>query len=306
MGHVHHWRRVLPVRDSARRDFAQQVGFRVADVDLAAGDVEGPPIECDLTREAGDGVLGRRVGRGAFARNMGRDGAVHDDATAPGRLAAHQPERHARAQEHAREIHIDGAVPVFERDLVEGKRLAIGGMGPAGLIAVQLARAWGAEQVIGIAGSDKKCAWVKETAGFDACLNYKTEADLGEAIDAAMPDGIDILFDNVGNSMVELCLPRMRMGGRIVISGQVADYNLEGDAVPPIRSTKPFITHRVRMEGLVVFDDARAFPEALETMAGMIAKGELRFDGLETMPEAFCGLFRGENLGRRIVKVGDV
>ncbi|MEO0754080.1 MAG: NADP-dependent oxidoreductase [Pseudomonadota bacterium] len=194
-------------------------------------------------------------------------------------------------------------------EMASGKRVLVtSAAGPVGATAGQLARAWGAEQVIGIAGSDRKCAWVKETAGFDACLNYKSEADLGAAIDAAMPDGIDLLFDNVGNSMVELCLPRMRMGGRIVVSGQVADYNLEGDAVPPIRSTKPFITHRVRMEGLVVFDDARQFPEALETMAGMIASGGLkyaeeRFEGLDQMPAAFCGLFRGENFGRRVVRV---
>lgn len=197
-------------------------------------------------------------------------------------------------------------------EMAEGKRVLVtSAAGPVGATAGQLARAWGASQVIGTAGSDAKCAWVKDTAGFDACLNYKTERDLGAAIDAAMPDGIDLLFDNVGNAMVELCLPKMRMGGRIVVSGQVADYNLEGEAIPPIRSTKPFITHRVRMEGLVVFDDARGFPQALETMAGMIARGELnyaeeRFEGIEQMPAAFCGLFRGENFGRRVVQVGEV
>jgi len=196
-------------------------------------------------------------------------------------------------------------------EMAEGKRVLVtSAAGPVGATAGQLARAWGAERVIGTAGSDAKCAWVKDTAGFDACLNYKTEADLGGAIDAAMPDGIDLLFDNVGNSMVELCLPKMRLGGRIVVSGQVADYNLEGEAIPPIRSTRPFITHRVRMEGLVVFDDARAFPEALEAMAGMVARGELkyaeeRFQGIEQMPAAFCGLFRGENFGRRVVQVGE-
>ncbi|MEM0985419.1 MAG: NADP-dependent oxidoreductase [Pseudomonadota bacterium] len=196
-------------------------------------------------------------------------------------------------------------------EMAAGKRVLVtSAAGPVGATAGQLARHWGAAQVVGIAGSDNKCDWVTSAAGFDACLNYKTEADLGAAIDAAMPDGIDVLFDNVGNSMVELCLPRMRPGGRITISGQVADYNLEGDAIPPIRSTKPFITHRVRMEGLVVFDDARAFPGALETMAGMIANGSLeyaeeRFDGLDRMPEAFCGLFRGENFGRRVIQVGD-
>jgi NADPH-dependent curcumin reductase CurA len=75
-----------------------------------------------------------------------------------------------------------------------------------------------------------------------------------------------------------------------------------------IKNTSVFITHRVRMEGLVVFDDLRGFPEAQATMAGWIADGSLKiaieeFDGLETLPEAFCGLFRGENFGRRLARL---
>lgn len=196
-------------------------------------------------------------------------------------------------------------------EMTPGKRVLVtSAAGPVGATAGQLARAWGAQQVVGIAGSDQKCAWLTETAGFDAALNYKTAPDLAAAIAEAMPEGVDLLFDNVGNAMVDRVLPMMRMGGRIVISGQVADYNLPPEEVPGIRHTRPFITHRVRMEGLVVFDDARDFQEALETMAGMIARGELnyaeeRFEGIEAMPAAFCGLFRGENFGRRVVRVGE-
>jgi hypothetical protein len=102
----------------------------------------------------------------------------------------------------------------------------------------------------------------------------------------------------------------MAMNGRICISGQVADYNLTPEQTPGVVNTKPFITHRVNMQGLVVFDFARRFPEALSTMARMIADGSLktqeeRFEGITAMPEAFCGLFRGENTGRRVVKVGE-
>ena len=182
--------------------------------------------------------------------------------------------------------------------------------GPVGATAGQLAKAGGARQVVGIAGSDEKCRWLTEQAGFDHAINYKTTGDLDAAISEAMPRGIDILFDNVGNTMVDRCLPRMRVNGRVVVSGQVADYSLPVAERHGIQSTDVFITHRVRMEGLVVFDDARNFPDALTTMANMIAKGELqlkedRFDGLATMPDAFCGLFKGENFGRRVVKVGE-
>lgn len=182
--------------------------------------------------------------------------------------------------------------------------------GPVGATAGQLAKAGGATQVVGIAGSDEKCRWLVEDAGFDTAINYKTIPDLDAAIAEAMPDGVDLLFDNVGNAMINRVLPKMRLNGRICVSGQVADYNLSPEETPGIVNTKPFITHRVMMQGLVVFDFAREFPVALNEMAGLIAKGDLklreeRFEGIETMPEAFCGLFRGENFGRRVVKVGE-
>jgi NADPH-dependent curcumin reductase CurA len=181
--------------------------------------------------------------------------------------------------------------------------------GPVGATAGQLARAWGASKVVGVAGSQAKCDWLVNEAGFDAAINYKTAADLTGAIAAEFPKGVDVLFDNVGNAMVNRVLPLMALNGRICISGQVADYNLTPEQTPGIVNTKPFITHRVNMQGLVVFDFARGFPEALGTMAQMIAGGKLktqeeRFEGIGAMPEAFCGLFRGENSGRRVVRVG--
>jgi NADPH-dependent curcumin reductase CurA len=181
--------------------------------------------------------------------------------------------------------------------------------GPVGATAGQLAKAWGASKVVGIAGSDAKCDWLTQEAGFDAAINYKSVDDLDTAISSALPDGIDLLYDNVGNAMIERVLPKMRLNGRICVAGQVADYSLALEDRPGIRNTTPFITHQIMMRGLVVFYHAKMFPEALQAMAGMIAKGEIklqeeRFDGLETMPEAFCGLFRGENIGRRVVKVG--
>jgi len=193
----------------------------------------------------------------------------------------------------------------------EGDRVLVtSAAGPVGATAGQLAKAGGASQVVGIAGSDAKCRWLTQTAGFDAAINYKTVSDLDAAIDEAMPDGLDLLFDNVGNAMIDRVLPKLRMNGRICVSGQVADYNLSPAETPGIVNTKPFITHRVLMQGLVVFDFARKFPAALTEMAMLISKGDLkyeeeRFSGIETMPEAFCGLFRGENFGRRVVQVGE-
>ncbi len=193
----------------------------------------------------------------------------------------------------------------------EGDRVLVSSAaGPVGATAGQLARAWGASEVVGIAGSDEKCAWLTEEAGFDRAVNYRTTSDLSAAIAGAMPKGVDLLFDNVGNAMIDRVLPLMRFGGRICVSGQVADYSVAPGRRDGIRNTTPFITHQINMQGLVVFNFAAGFPEALTAMAKMIHAGRLRlkeerFEGLETMPAAFCGLFRGENFGRRVVRVGE-
>ncbi|MEL7454050.1 MAG: NADP-dependent oxidoreductase, partial [Pseudomonadota bacterium] len=119
----------------------------------------------------------------------------------------------------------------------EGDRVLVtSAAGPVGATAGQLAKVWGAGQVIGIAGADHKCAWLVEEAGFDAAINYKSVEDLDAAIAEQFPKGIDLLFDNVGNQMIDRVLPKMRMGGRIVVSGQVADYSLEPEARHGIRN----------------------------------------------------------------------
>ncbi len=179
--------------------------------------------------------------------------------------------------------------------------------GPVGATAGQIGRKLGM-RVVGVAGGPKKCAWLKDEAGFDAVIDYKAEPDLTAAIAEACPKGVDVLFDNVGNESIDRVLPMMRLRGRVVVSGQVADYNVEAADRVGLKNTSVFITHRVRMEGLVVFDDLRQFAEAQAQLAAWIADGSLKiaieeFDGVERLPEAFCGLFRGENFGRRLARL---
>lgn len=182
--------------------------------------------------------------------------------------------------------------------------------GTVGATAGQLAKAKGCH-VTGIAGSDEKCAWLKDVCGFDEVINYKAVADLDDAIANACPKGIDVLFDNVGNAMIDRVIPKMKLGGRIVVSGQVADYNKETADRPGLKNTAAFITHRLRMEGLVVFDDFREFARAKEDLSQRILNGELQYkeeiiQGIENMPSAFIGLFTGESFGRRLVQIGDL
>lgn len=195
--------------------------------------------------------------------------------------------------------------------LQQGERVLItSAAGPVGATAAQIARGLGASRIVGIASGADKAQWLRQEAGIDECIDYKTVSDLPAALKAASPDGYDVLFDNVGNRMIDAVLPCMRMGGRIVVSGQLADYNQPGAEIPGITNTRYFIASRLRMEGLVVFDDLRDFPSAQEALGGMIEAGSLkvrecRRRGLEAAPEAFIGLFTQSAFGRRIVEISD-
>ena len=180
--------------------------------------------------------------------------------------------------------------------------------GPVGATAGQLARHFGASKVVGLAGSPEKRRWLVEDCGFDAALDYR-DPDLELTVKAALPEGIDILFDNVGNAMIDRMLHQMRMRGRIVISGQVADYNTPADKVPGIRNTREFIARRLRMEGLVVFDDLPMFAGAQSEVAGLLKDGVLKTrevvgDGIESLACLFAGLFAGGDFGRRLARIG--
>ena len=179
--------------------------------------------------------------------------------------------------------------------------------GPVGATAGQLAKHWGAAKVVGLAGGADKRRWLIEKAGFDAAIDYRA-ANLDQQIAEAFPDGIDILFDNVGNASVDRVLPVMRARGRIVISGQVADYNTPADQLVGLKNTREFIGKRLRMEGMVVFDDLPQFPAAQAEVAALLRDGKLASrevirDGIEAMPTLFCELFSGSDFGRRLIRI---
>jgi NADPH-dependent curcumin reductase CurA len=194
--------------------------------------------------------------------------------------------------------------------LREGDRVLVtSAAGPVGASAAQIARKLGASRVVGVAGGAAKGAWLRD-AGLDAVVDYKGRDDLAGALKSASADGYDVLFDNVGNAMIDRVLPLMRPGGRIVVSGQVADYNTPLAETPGITNTRLFISHRLRMEGLVVFDDLKGFAAAQDELGGWIEAGDVkvreeRYAGLDAAPAAFIDLFtNAEAFGRRIVDVG--
>jgi NADPH-dependent curcumin reductase CurA len=178
--------------------------------------------------------------------------------------------------------------------------------GPVGATAGQIAKMKGCK-VVGIAGSGEKCNYIEEL-GFDGAINYRQAKDMRAAIADACPGGVDIYFDNVGGAMLDAAILNMKDHGRIVVSGQVSEYNRGPDELVGIRNVTRFITHKLRMEGLVVFDYFKEFRAAQAEMAGWIHEGKLVYtedisEGIEDSAEAFIGLFEGENHGRRLVKV---
>lgn len=179
--------------------------------------------------------------------------------------------------------------------------------GPVGSAAGQIARMVGAT-VVGIAGGPEKCRWLTQELGFAAAIDRRAENDIAAAVARLCPKGVDVLFDNVGNALIDAVLPLMRPHGRIVVSGQVADYNLAPEARPGLRNTNFFIASRLTMRGLVVFDYVKEFPTAWRDMTAWIKSGTLRYRedveiGIERLPGAFVGLFKGDNFGRKLVRL---
>jgi len=191
-------------------------------------------------------------------------------------------------------------------ELKQGETVLISSAsGPVGATAGQLAKLMGAGRVVGIAGSQAKCDWLTSEAGFDAAINYRDPGILEDAMRDAT-GGADIYFDNVGGEMLDAAINVLKPNGRIAVSGQLSEYNR--DEPHGIRNTLPFITQRLTMRGFVVLDFVREFGPAAMQMAQWINEGRLLYreeivDGIENAPEAYAGLFKGENFGRRLIKV---
>ena len=182
--------------------------------------------------------------------------------------------------------------------------------GPVGATAGQVARIMGC-RAVGIASGTERLRWLREEAGFDAVID-RAGADTADALSAriaaALPDGADIYFDNVGGPMLDAAIANLRPKGRIVVSGQISDYNTAAEARYGTRRVYDFIGKRLRMEGLVVFDFADRFDEATSAMTAWIRDGRLKFkehveDGLESLPGLFCAQLRGEIFGRPLARL---
>jgi NADPH-dependent curcumin reductase len=180
-----------------------------------------------------------------------------------------------------------------------------GAAGAVGQTVGQLAKIKGC-RVVGIAGGPAKCDWVVKELGFDACIDYK-QGDLRDGLKAQCPQGVDVYFDNVGGDMLDTVLTRINRRARIVICGAISQYN-NTTAVQGPKNYLSLLVNRARMEGMVVFDYADRYPQAIAELSAYLKDGRMtsREDvvaGLENFPEALLKLFSGGNFGKLVLQV---
>lgn len=178
--------------------------------------------------------------------------------------------------------------------------------GAVGSIVCQLAKAMDC-RVIGSAGKQEKIQWLKDKTGIDAVINYKEVDNLSEELAKHAPDGIDVYFDNVGSDHLEAAIDNMNDFGCCVECGMIATYNAtEAPAAP--RNMFKVIAKRLRIQGFIVRDHMDAKDEFVSDMATLIQQDKVVWeesvtDGIKNAPDAFIGLFEGDNLGKQLVRL---
>ena len=189
-----------------------------------------------------------------------------------------------------------------------GETLVISGAaGAVGSIVGQIGKIVGC-RVVGLAGSDTKCSWLTDELGFDAAINYKTES-VARKLHKHCPDGIDVIFENVGGEILDAEMVWINDFARIVICGLISGYNAT-EPVPGPSSFPLVLIRRARVEGFIVVDFADRYGEAVEKLSEWYEEGRLKYrvdvyDGLETAPRNINRLFDGSHDGKLIIKVSD-
>jgi NADPH-dependent curcumin reductase len=178
--------------------------------------------------------------------------------------------------------------------------------GAVGQVAGQIAKLMGC-RAVGIAGGPKKCTFVKDELGFDACIDYRAEKDLDAALRAACPNGIGVYFDNVGGAVSDAVLRNLNFFARVALCGSISQYNATSAEMGP-RLMGTFVGKRVTARGFIVTDFVQHYGPALRQMGEWVRNGKVKYredvvEGIDKAPRAFIGMLRGENFGKMLVKV---
>lgn len=183
-----------------------------------------------------------------------------------------------------------------------------GAAGSVGSTVGQIAKIKGA-RVVGIAGSDEKISFLKDELNFDAGINYRTTDNIKDDLKHACPAGVDVYYDNVGGEISDAVMTKLNSYARIPVCGAISTYNLEGKDIGP-RVQQTLIKKSALMQGFTVGNYSDRFKEGAKQLGQWLQEGKLTYretirEGFENIPDAFLDLFRGKNIGKLLVKVGD-
>ena len=197
-------------------------------------------------------------------------------------------------------LHV-GQLQRGDRVLVSG---AAGGVGSS---VAQIAKHHGAGRVVGIAGGAEKCRMLVERLGYDAAIDRRSE-DLHARLGELLPDGFDLMFDNVGGETLDAALLHLRMDARVVLCGRISEYLGDEERPYALRNYQRLHKRYASLRGFFIYRLESMFPQAEAAMAEMIRAGALThaedvLEGLERMPEALIRLFTGANRGKQLVRV---
>jgi len=184
--------------------------------------------------------------------------------------------------------------------------------GPVGSVVGQVAKIKGC-RVVGVAGGEKKCRFVVDELGFDACIDRYSD-NFADQLKASCTKGIDVYFENVGGAVFDAVMPLLNVCARVPVCGLIAHYN--DTALPPgpdrlALLTRRILTKRLKVQGFIVFADyGGRFAEFYSQMSEWVKSRQVKFrenivDDLEKAPQAFIGLLQGENFGKLVIRVAD-
>jgi NADPH-dependent curcumin reductase len=177
--------------------------------------------------------------------------------------------------------------------------------GAVGSAVGQIAKIMGC-RTIGIAGGPDKVAQCLDNFGYDAALDYKADG-LAEAIAVACPDGVDVYYDNTAGQISDLVYPHLALNARVIVCGTASIPSWTPWPSGP-RVERHLLVKRARMQGFVIFDHMDKYEASVAQLADWVRSGHLCYEedvlkGLEACPDALAGLYRGENKGKRIIRL---
>ncbi|WP_242111755.1 NADP-dependent oxidoreductase [Luteimonas aquatica] len=181
--------------------------------------------------------------------------------------------------------------------------------GPVGATVGQIARLRGA-RVVGIAGGAAKRDYLREELGFDVALDHR-DPEFAAQLQAACPAGIDVYFENVGGPVFDAVLPLLNDFARMPVCGLIAHYNDTAPPPGPDRTSalmSMILRRRLTVRGFIQRDFIALYPRFLREMGAWLREGAIRYredivEGLENAPQGLIGLLRGDNFGKRVVRV---